>query len=274
MSDAERSLSCRGVRFAYAGAAAPLLADLDFDLRPGELVALLGANGSGKSTLCLLLAGLLTPQAGLVTLDGRPPAAWGPAGVQVVQQSLDDQVVAPTVREDAAFGPSCLELPADERARRTAGALAQTRLQGYEDRAVETLSGGELARAALAGALAVRPRYLLLDEPTAHLDPPSADRLAALLQGLARRGTGVLLVTHRAEEARFADRVAVLDGGRVVREGTPADVLYDVALLERCGLRPPAVVALALRLREQGTPVPGAPLSPEELAEALCRCCA
>lgn len=239
----KRALRCEGVRFAYPGAAEPLLRDLTFSLRPGELVALLGANGSGKSTLCLLLAGLLPPQAGAVTLDGRQAqpglGGWDPDDVQLVQQSLDDQVVAPTVWEDATFGPACLGLPAPEAGRRAARALARAGLPGYGERAVETLSGGELARAAAAGALAVAPRYLLLDEPTAHLDPDSAARLVSLLRDLAAAGLGVLLVTHRPEEARRADRAAVLHQGRVAVCGPPHAVLGDADLLARCGLRPP-----------------------------------
>lgn len=265
-------LRCDGVRFGHAPGAVPLLRGLTFSLRPGELVALLGPNGSGKSTLCLLLAGVMAPQVGSVTLDGRPVAACHATDIQLVQQSLDDQVVAPTVQEDAAFGPESLGLDAREVGRRVESALARVGLPGYGDRTVETLSGGELARLAVAGALAAGPRYLILDEPTAHLDPPTADRLLSVLRRLAGSGLGVLLVTHRPEEGRHADRVAVLRDGAIVREGPPAEVLYDAALLAGCGLRMPPAADLVRQLRSRGVMVPGAPLSPEELAEALCRC--
>jgi energy-coupling factor transport system ATP-binding protein len=262
------SLEARGVAVRFNDARSAALDDISLVLNPGEFVALAGANGSGKSTLLRTLAGALTPDHGRILLDARDLIAPAPAAIQFVQQNVEDHIVAPVVRDDVAFGPECLGLADDEVARRVAEALATIGLQGFEDRAVETLSGGELTRLALAGALAMRPSYLLVDEPTAHLDPLSANRIVDLLRRLADGGMGVLLVSHRLEEARGACRLLLMHDGRLVAEGSPRELLYDRARLGDAGLAPPPIVDLVEDWRAAGRSVTGAPLDLDELLAA------
>ncbi len=262
------TLEAQSLTVRYPDQAQPAVDDVSLSLQPGELIAIAGANGCGKSTLCRTLAGAVSPDAGAVLVDGTRLRAPRPTTIQFVQQSIEDHIVAPVVRDDVAFGPECLGLPDAEVAARVAAALATVGLEGFEEREVATLSGGELARLALAGALAMQPRYLLLDEPTAHLDPRSADDLVALVRGTADEGAGVLFVSHRLEETRHADRLILMASGRIVADGTPRELLYRPGLLETVGLARPPVITLVERWRADGPHVEGAPLSIDEFLAA------
>lgn len=262
-------LSVRGLSVRYSAASSAAIDSVDLELRPGEMLAVLGGNGSGKSTLVLATAGALARVSGHVVLDGREMTGPAPAAIQVLCQSLEDQVVAPVVRDDVAFAPQVMGLPPDEVDRRTRSALTAVGLEGYDPRDVQTLSGGELARLALAGALAAGARYLLADEVTAHLDPSSADDILRLLRSVCESGVGVLLITHRLEEARYAERALMLHQGRARRVGAPRELLYDEELLSACGLKPPPIVSVA-RARGGRSVMERAPLSVDELVEAMC----
>lgn len=265
----DRGLRCQGVTFAHPDASEPVLRSVTLEVRPGELVALLGGNGSGKTTLCLLLAGLIEADEGLVTLDGRAPNDWRIEDLQMVQQSASDQIVAAEVGEDAGFGVRNAGQGEDVVARRVGEVLQRVGLADRADDAVEHLSGGETERLALGGAMAVAPAYLLADEPTAHLDPVASGQVCAHLRDHAGSGAGVLMVTHRAEEAFFADRVVVLSQGQVVHQGPPTEVLYETDRLRAWDLAIPPLVTLVSELRALGVPVSGDPPSLAALLETL-----
>ena len=225
-------IQIRGAEVALGGR--PVLLGASIAVRPGEVVALAGANGSGKSTLAGLACGMGVAAPGVVSVDGADPAAGEAARrevralVALVQQDPVDQVVCPRVFDEVAFGPRNMGLVEDEVAARVAEALAAAGAGGLAGRDTGSLSGGELQRVALAGALAMRPRYLVLDEVTSMLDASLRPGMRELVDRLAHvSGVGVLTVTHDPAELAAADRVAVLGAGRVVYEGAPADLVRD-----------------------------------------------
>lgn len=221
-------IRARDIRYRYPGSSCNALSGVSLDVASGEFVVLLGANGSGKSTLSRLLARSLELQCGSIEVDGRNLQVLTHGGcVGYVRQDPESQFVAPIVFDEVAFGPCNLGLPAEEVRKRVHEALVDCRLLGFEDRAVDTLSGGEKQRLALAGVLAMRPRYLVLDEAMSQLGDASRSSLRNVLRGLARRGVGILLVSHSPQEAAYADRVAVLEAGRLVWEGTPNLLFAD-----------------------------------------------
>ncbi|GGS63770.1 ATP-binding cassette domain-containing protein [Streptomyces griseoviridis] len=269
-------LALRGASFAYEDG--PVVLDgLDFEVRAGRALALLGRNGSGKTTLLRLLSGGLRPDAGRLTVDGEP-VTYGRAGltrlrttVQLVVQDPDDQLFAASVAQDVSFGPLNLGLPDPEVRARVGEALAALDIASLADRPTHLLSYGQRKRAAIAGAVAMRPRVLILDEPTAGLDPDGQERLLATLDGLRAAGTTVVLATHDVDLAlRWADDAALLtpEGAHT---GPAAVTLARPDLLRRAGLRLPWGVAVAGLLRAQGLlaeTAPG-PRTAEELAAVV-----
>ena len=215
-------------------------------------LAVLGANGSGKTTLFLHLNGSLVPQAGRVERDGQPTAYhrralldWRSA-VGLVLQDPDDQLFAATVAEDVSFGPLNLELSHAEVRARVAEALTALAIDSLADRPTHMLSHGQKRRVVLAGVLAMRPRVILLDEPTAGLDAQGTKQLLACLDGLNRAGAALVFSTHDLDLAyAWADEVAVLAGGRCLAQGPTAEILADAGLLAQAGLRPPVVLEVA-----------------------------
>jgi cobalt/nickel transport system ATP-binding protein len=230
---------------------APVLRDVSLRIRPGERIAIVGANGAGKTTLLKALVGLL-PVDGEVLAAGERvtnPKHAVAAGVGLVFQNPDDQLFAATVAEDVAFGPRNLGLDEAEVARRTREAIDRLGLGALADRAIETLSFGEKKRACLAGVLAMRPRVLLLDEPTAGLDPAGELELLRYFAELHRAGATLVCATHAMDLVPLlADRVLVLDAGSIAADGAPATLLRDAALLRRARLRTPLVAELGLAL--------------------------
>jgi len=211
-------------------ALADALNGVSLQLAPGEYLALLGANGSGKSTLLKALQGLIDIDEGQVSIEGVNPFADAETlearqQVGYVQQRPDDQIVATSVEDDVAFGPENLGLPREELRARVTEALAAVGLSGFELREPHTLSGGQKQRLVIAGALALHPRYLLLDEPTSQLDPQARDEVLAILDAQVARGCGVLHVTHDLAEARRARRMLVLHEGELVFEGSYDELL-------------------------------------------------
>jgi energy-coupling factor transporter ATPase len=265
------------VSFSYrAGSvdAVPALRDLSLTIRPGEFVAVIGHNGSGKSTLCKLLTAVLYPTAGVARVDGieiTSPNRWEiRRRVSIVFQDPDDQLIANRVRDDVAFGPENIGLPRDEIARRVERALEALELAPAAERLIEDLSPGEKQRVAIAGALAMRPLFLIVDEPTSLLPVPVAVRLIDRMRELNRsEGMGVLHITHFMNEAARFDRVLVLDDGRLVLDGTPADVFGEVERLRAIGLDVPTPVSLAHRLRARGYSIPRDVIDDEGLRRAV-----
>ncbi len=245
-------LAARGVGFRHPGVR--VLDDVDLEIFAGERMALLGANGSGKSTLLRLLAGAIRPSAGRLDFDGSP-FSYSRRGrnhlrqrVQLVLQDPDDQLFATSVAADVSYGPVNQGLPDDEVRVRVAEAMAAAEITDLADRVPHQLSYGQRKRVALAGALAMRPDVLLLDEPTAGLDPAATRTLLDTLGALHDRGVAVVMATHDIDVAwAFAARAAVLVDGSVVT-GDAADVLVDADLVTRARLSLPwaPVVARAL----------------------------
>ncbi|BBG00136.1 MULTISPECIES: energy-coupling factor ABC transporter ATP-binding protein [Pseudonocardia] len=266
-------LEARGLVFGYRDGP-PVLAGADLVVRRDRRLAVLGPNGGGKTTLFRLLLGLLRPHSGEVLLDGVPLDRSRRGlirlreSAQLVLQDPDDQLFAADVGQDVSFGPLNLGLDDDEVARRVSGALAAVGASELIDRPTHQLSFGQRKRVAIAGALAVRPRVLVLDEPTAGLDPAGVEELVAVLARLQDDGTAVVLSTHDVDLAyRWADDVAVVAGGRVV-SAPAAAALDDAELLAGARLGPAWAPAVARLLAALDRPGP-APRTAAELHDLL-----
>lgn len=269
-------LELDGVACQRGTGGARILDGVSLSVLPGARTAVLGVNGAGKTSLFYTLAGVYRPCAGTVRFRGAPldysreGLAALHAETAVVLQNPDDQIFASTVEEDVAFGPLNLGLPRDEVERRIVEALAAVGMEAYRSRPVQQLSYGQRKRVALAGALAVRPRVLLLDEPTAGLDPQGAADVMELAELLHLAGTAILLATHDIDLVyAWADDAVVLRGGRAVYRGPTDGLFADESLVELSGLRRPAVFSLnldAARLR-RANPAP----YPRTAGEFLCK---
>lgn len=276
-NSAPRDQFCRvsGVSYSYTPRHAAL-ADVSFQVLEGETCAVVGQTGSGKSTLLRLLCGLEAPDSGSVEVAGATTATKRGRrdvrrAVGYVMQHPERQLFAQTVESDVAFGPRNMGLPADEVARRVDHALDLVGLAAKKGLSPFELSGGQKRLAAIAGVLAMQPKLLVLDEPTAGLDPRGRAGLRRLLAELRTRGVTIVQVTHSMEDAARADRVVVLDESRVIADGAPAEVFSpeNAARLHACGLGIPRPLAYARALEKKGVPVLGDPLTIEELASAL-----
>jgi energy-coupling factor transporter ATP-binding protein EcfA2 len=257
----------------YPGAA-PALSDVRLTLREGERVALIGGNGTGKTALLKTLVGLLKPLAGRVVLRGHDvtgtPLAAVEAGAGLVFQNPDDQLFGATVREDALFGPLNQGLSPELASERVTSALRELGIAGLAERSIEALSFGEKKRACLAGVLGMQPSLLLLDEPSAGLDPQGELAFVQLLQRLSGPGKATLVcATHAVDLVPlFAERVVLLAGGRIAADGAPGDVFRQTALLERAHVRAPWLAELWLRVHDGDW---GDVAPPRTLAEAAQR---
>ncbi|QIN81845.1 ATP-binding cassette domain-containing protein [Rubrobacter tropicus] len=270
-------IEIEGVSFSYRTGeedAVRALRDLDLRIEPGQFVTIIGHNGSGKSTLVKLLTAIQYPTEGEIRIDGVPvdeANRWEiRRKVSVVFQDPDDQLVMNRVEDDVAFGPENLGLPRGEIAERVEASLGALGLEEIRGRLIEDLSSGQKQRVAIAGALAMRPRFLILDEPTSLLPVPVAMRLVATIRDLNRReNMGVLHVTHSMYEAALFDRVVVMDSGRMVLDGPPKEVFRHVERLREVGLDVPLAASLAHRLRARGIPLNGDVLNEEDLRTAI-----
>ncbi|GAA3580133.1 MULTISPECIES: energy-coupling factor ABC transporter ATP-binding protein [Streptomyces] len=257
MSEPTALVALRGASYAYEDGPV-VLSGLDFDVREGRALALLGRNGSGKTTLMRLLSGGLKPHDGRLTVEGTP-VAYDRKGltrlrttVQLVVQDPDDQLFAASVAQDVSFGPLNLGLPDAEVRARVDEALAALDITRLADRPTHLLSYGQRKRTAIAGAVAMRPRVLILDEPTAGLDPDGQERLLTTLGGLRASGTTVVMATHDVDLAlRWADDAALLTPAGV-RTGPADAMLARTDLLREAGLRLPWGIAAARLLRAHG----------------------
>lgn len=265
----------QGVTYYYPGTTTPALEKINLAIRPGELLAVTGPNGSGKSTLARMMNGLLRPQEGRVLvddLDTREPASLVAIRrrVGMVFQDPDNQLVAATAADDVAFGLENLGLPPAEIRERVLQALKTVGLEDLATRPPHQLSGGQKQRLALAGVLAMEPRYLVLDEATAMLDPVAREEILQRVLELRReQGIAVILISHLMEEALLADRILVMQAGQITWTGKPREIVHQDRVLASAGLRLPAVVALGQSLRRQGFQLGVDVLNGEELARAL-----
>jgi energy-coupling factor transporter ATPase len=270
-------IEVRDLHFSYRGdgsEAVDALRGVSFSLRPGEFVALVGANGSGKTTLARHLNALLVPERGEVRVSGlstHDRASWPIIRSQVtmVFQRPEDQIVATVVEDDVAFGPENLGLPGEEIERRVRWALEKAGVWHLRHRPPHLLSAGQQQRVAIAGALAMSPRCLVLDEATAMLDPAGRREILALLHQLHVEGMTVVLITHLMREAVEAERIIALEEGRVAFDGPCRPFFADSERLALLGLEVPALRALSTELARQWPAFPGDLLTADELVEAL-----
>ena len=248
---------------------------VDLQIEAGEFVAILGANGSGKSTLAKHLNALLLPTSGHVIVAGMDTLAtkelWQiRQQVGMVFQNPDNQIIAAIVEDDVAFGPENLGVPTEELPARVTEALRTVGMQHYRSCAPHLLSGGQKQRVAIAGALAMQTKCLVLDEPTAMLDPQGrADILACVKKLHEERGITIVYITHFMEEAAAADRIVVMDQGHIVTQGTPHEIFSQTAAMRKLGLEVPVAAELAAELRQHGVQLPASIITAEELAAAL-----
>ena len=253
----------------------PVLDDVNLEIEAGSFVAILGHNGSGKSTLAKHMNALLTPTAGKLWVEGLETAdpenllaVRGKVGM--VFQNPDNQIVASVVEEDVAFGPENLGVPPKEIRQRVDDALKAVEMYDYRLAAPYKLSGGQKQRVAIAGIIAMQPECIVLDEPTAMLDPRGRTEVLDTIHKLNRElGITIVLITHYMDEAVTADRVVVMDSGRILTEGTPKEVFSKVELLKQHHLDVPQATELCYRLRACGCQVPLGILDAEECVGIL-----
>lgn len=272
-------ISVENVYFSYDEADKPdkvnALDGVTLSVEKGEFLAVIGHNGCGKSTLSKLLNAMLLPDSGRILAGGDDTSdeekTWEiRCRIGLVLQNPDNQLVASIVEEDVAFGPENLGVPPEKIREAVDKALKAVGMYEYKDRAPYKLSGGQKQRVAIAGILAMEPECIVLDEPTAMLDPNGREEVISTLLRLNReKGMTVVLITHYMDEAVLADRVVVMDGGRVLTAGTPREVFSQVELLKKHRLDVPQASELAFRLRGCGVKIDTIPLSEEECVNQL-----
>ena len=262
--------------FTYDGQETPALDGINITLNEGEFVAVLGHNGSGKSTLAKHLNGILLPCGGKVYVDGIDTSDEEQLFalrrlVGMVFQNPDNQIVASVVEEDVAFGPENLGIPPEEIRQRVDYALKTVGMYHKRSAAPHNLSGGQKQRIAIAGIIAMSPKYIVFDEPTAMLDPSGRREVLEAIHALNHSGITCLLITHYMDEAAQADRVVVIDHGKILIDDTPTMAFANVALLKELGLDVPQVTDLLYQLRRDGLNVKYNKLTTDECAEELAR---
>ncbi|MEQ2455697.1 energy-coupling factor transporter ATPase [Flavonifractor hominis] len=273
-----RIIETQQLRFTYAeaGEVAPLVLDgVDLSIEEGSFVAVLGHNGSGKSTLAKHMNAILLPTGGKVYVDGIDTSDEARLldirrTVGMVFQNPDNQIVANVVEEDVAFAPENLGVPPEEIRRRVDDALKAVGMYEYREHAPHLLSGGQKQRVAIAGVIAMAPRCIVLDEPTAMLDPIGRAEVMKTIKQLNRTsGVTVVLITHHMDEAAQADRLVVMAKGKVIADGAPREVFQRVEELKAVGLTVPETTELLWQLRQAGVDVPLDALSDEACAQVL-----
>ena len=251
--------------------------DVNLDIEAGDFVAVLGHNGSGKSTLAKQINALLIPSEGTMWVDdmdtAKEPELWKirqKAGM--VFQNPDNQIIGTVVEEDVGFGPENMGVPTDEIWKRVDDSLKKTGMTAYRYQSPNKLSGGQKQRVAIAGVVAMRPSFIVLDEPTAMLDPNGRKEVLKAVSELNKKeNVTVVLITHYMEEVIHANKVYVMDGGNVVMQGTPREIFSQVETLKKYRLDVPQVTLLAHELHKAGVDIPEGILTKEELVGALCR---
>ncbi|MCF8130527.1 MAG: energy-coupling factor transporter ATPase [Deltaproteobacteria bacterium] len=260
--------------YTYEGDETPVLEGINVEIPRGIHLGLIGPNGCGKTTLARHLNGLLTASRGDVRVEGLNTKNASDLYrirqlVGMVFQNPDNQIVGMTVEEDVAFGPGNLALPSTEIAHRVQEALAQVGLESFGNKAPHALSNGEKQLVCMAGVLAMKPRYIILDEPTAYLDPAGRKLVLDRVQKLHAQGITIIHITHHMDEIVRADRVLVMDRGRIILNEKPEAVFSQVTLLKELGLDVPEVTELMWRLHATGHPVRTDILTLEEACREL-----
>ena len=263
----EKIIELKNVSFRYSDEDTEVIKNLNLDFYDGQFTCVLGHNGSGKSTMAKLINALLVPTDGEVVSYGYNTSDESKEimirrNIGMVFQNPDNQIVATIVEDDVAFGPENLGIPRDEIRTRVDEALKLVDMYDYRKHEPHRLSGGQKQRVAIAGVIAMKTRCIVLDEPTAMLDPKGRrEVINALLKLKNDLGISIILVTHFMDEAVKADRVVVMSDGNVCLDGTPAEVFTNAELLESIGLAVPKPLELAVELRKSGVDIGGTPLT-------------
>ena len=251
--------------------------EVDLDIEPGQFIEILGHNGSGKSTLAKHMNAILVPTEGTMWVDGKDTKEeeylWDiRQSAGMVFQNPDNQIIGTVVEEDVGFGPENLGVPTEQIWKRVEESLKAVGMIEYRHHSPNKLSGGQKQRVAIAGVMAMRPKCIVLDDPTAMLDPNGRKEVLESVQELRKREhITVILITHYMEEVVDADQVIVMEHGHVVMQGTPREIFSQVDLLKEYRLDVPQVTILADELRKRGLDIPAGILKKEELVEILCR---
>ena len=251
---------------------------VSLDVKRGDFVAILGHNGSGKSTLAKHINAILTPDEGTLYVDGMDTSEeknlWNVRqSAGMVFQNPDNQIIGTVVEEDVGFGPENMGISTEEIWERVEESLKCVGMWEYRKKSPNKLSGGQKQRVAIAGVVAMHPKCIVLDEPTAMLDPTGRKEVLRTVRALNQvEDVTVLLITHYMEEVIYADKVLVMDEGKVVMQGTPREIFSQVEQLQKYRLDVPQVTLLAHEKKKAGLPVPDGVLTVDELVEELCRC--
>lgn len=271
-----KAIEINGVTFSYPNSKKTVIKNLSLSVDKGEFLCVLGENGSGKSTLSRLINGLLQPTEGEIKVFGldtkdKTQAYEIRKKVGMVFQNPDNQMVATMVEDDIAFGPENIGVPPKEIADRIDFALNAVGMQKFRNVAGQKLSGGQKQRVAIAGALAIKPEILILDESTAMLDPLGRKEVLKVVKDLNNQGMTVIWITHYMDEAVTADKIAVVSDGQVVMQGVPNEIFTQVNLLKGYGLDIPRATYIAEELKKGGLPLEGVITTEKELADKLCK---
>jgi len=277
----EKMIECRNVTYKYEnaenGKAKYAVNDVSFDVRKGEFLVILGRNGSGKSTMAKHMNSLLIPASGKVTVDNMDTSdvnnTWKiRSKTGMVFQNPDNQIVATIVEEDVAFGAENLGVEPLEIRKRVDDSLKRVDMYEYRKHAPHLLSGGQKQRVAIAGVLAMMPECIVFDEATAMLDPSGRKEVMNTILDLNKNyGITIVLITHFMEEAVEADRIIVMDEGKVSLEGTPKNIFSNVAMMKKIGLDVPQVTELAYELKNSGLNIKSDILTIDEMVNELCQ---
>lgn len=270
------AVTLTNIRFQYPNTDQVILDDVSLGFPQGEWTTIIGHNGSGKSTLARLIDGLLMPRQGQITVGSVPVTEENMTKVHqqvgIVFQNPDNQFVGATVADDVAFGLENRQVPRDEMQARIQQSLAAVDMAQLADAEPAMLSGGQKQRVAIAGILALEPKIIILDEATSMLDPAGRQLVLRLLQQLrTQQKYTIISITHDPAEMAIADRVVVLDQGKIIRQGSVTKVLQDVKLLQRIGVGVPAGQALRQELADRGVAVPARYFTEQEMVEWLCQ---
>ena len=277
----EKMIECKNVVFRYSANEGEIpkvaIDGLNLEVKKGEFLVVLGHNGSGKSTVAKHMNALLTPSEGIVIVNGMDTSnednLWDiRSSAGMVFQNPDNQLVATIVEEDVAFGPKNLGVPPEEIRKRVDEALEKVGMSEYKRHAPHLLSGGQKQRIAIAGILAMQPKCIIFDEPTAMLDPAGRREVLNNIKELNKKhGITVILITHYMDEAAEADRIVVMDKGKVIIEGIPRDVFSEVETMKKIGLDVPQVTEICYELKKAGINIDTKILNVNEMVSALCQ---